>query len=331
IYFIRDLLHAVKSIEHMEESNNQKIFQGVIQTLFDEPQHFIELSLWKHLLKFQSLEILVRNQWLHILKSPAFIDVVRVYEKLFVDTDFKINVLGQESYDANQKIAVVSKLKVRLTKHMYLFFENAIMTEEVLKKDKTRSICYNICEDLLYFGNNREKFGNSWKEYEHHLHQWFLRECYMLKDVNWTKQFFTQQLIRQQFPIFAHKEVSNVFSQLQWQRSKDQFTQSFNETFRERYNYFKEKLTAGNCSCYSEDKQDIPPLLTAALSMSSSVSQFKKLPGYVLKQTCTYIVYVMDNPRGNKPVFMSFAQNRDIHIFTKSKFHKFKSGASICK
>ncbi|ETN99465.1 hypothetical protein RFI_38009, partial [Reticulomyxa filosa] len=208
---------------------------------------------------------------------------------LFVDTDFKINVLAQRSYDANQKIAVVSKLKVRLTKCMYLFFENAIMTEEVLKKDKTRSIFYSICEDLLYFRNNRGKFGDSWNEYEHHLHQWFLRECYMLKGVNWTKHFFTQLLIRQQFPIFAHKEMSNVFSQLQWQRSKNKFAQPFNAAFRKRYYYFKEKLTASDYSCYSEDKQDIPPLLTAAFSISISVSQFKKLPGYVLKQTCTYI------------------------------------------
>ncbi|ETO06134.1 hypothetical protein RFI_31261, partial [Reticulomyxa filosa] len=332
IYFIRDLLHAVESIEHVEEFDNQKTFQDVIQTLFNEPQNFVELSLWKYLLKFQSLEILVRNQWLHILKSPkAFIDVVHVYEKLFVDTDFKINVFEQESYDANQKIAVVAKLKVRLTKCMYLFFENAIMTEEVLKKDKTRSIFYNICEYLLYFGNNRDKFGDSWKEYEHHLHQWFLRECYMLKGVNWTKQFFTQRLIRQQFPIFVNQEVSNVFSQLQWQRSNDQFAQPFNETFRKRYNYFKEKLTASDYNCYKGDKQDIPPLLTAALFISISVSQFKKLPGYVLKQTCTYIVYVMDNPRGNKSVFMSFPQNRDILIFTNSKLHKFTSGASICK
>ncbi|ETN99143.1 hypothetical protein RFI_38339 [Reticulomyxa filosa] len=279
LYFIRDLLRAVESIEHMEESDNQKTFQCAIQTLFDEPQKFVELSLWRYLLKSQYLEVLVRNQWLHILKSPeAFIDVVRVYEKLFVDTDFKRNILEQDSYDANQKIAVVAKLKVRLTKRMYLFFENAIMTEEMLKKDKMKSIFYNICKDLLYFRNNRDKFGDSWNEYLHHLHQWFLRECYMLKGVNWTKQFLTQLLIRQQFPIFVNQELSNVFSELQWQCSKDQFAQPFNAAFRKRYNYFEEKLTAGDYNCYKEDKQDIPPLLIAALSISISVSQYETLP-----------------------------------------------------
>ncbi|ETO07120.1 hypothetical protein RFI_30272, partial [Reticulomyxa filosa] len=151
----------------------------------------------------------------------------------------------------------------------------------------------------------------------------------MLKGVNWTKHFFTQLLIRSQYPTFARKELSSVFSQLQWERSKGQFAQPFNETFRKRYNHFEEKLTADDYNCYKEDKQDIPPLLTAALSISISVSHNEKLPGYVLKQTCTYIVYVMDNPSGNKPVFMSFAQNRNIQIFTKSIFHKFTSGARI--
>ncbi|ETN98237.1 hypothetical protein RFI_39273, partial [Reticulomyxa filosa] len=151
------------------------------------------------------------------------------------------------------------------------------MTEEVLKKDKMRLIFYNICKDLLYLRKNQNKFGDSWNEYEQHLHQWFLRECYMLKGVNWTKHFFTQQSIQQQYPVFSYKERSNVFSELQWQRSKDQFVRLFNATFRERYNYFEEKLTSGNYNCYKEDKQDIPPLLTAALYISISASQYGKL------------------------------------------------------
>ncbi|ETO07032.1 hypothetical protein RFI_30361 [Reticulomyxa filosa] len=278
IYFIRDLLHAVESIERMEESDNQKTFQGIIQALLDEPQKFVELSLWKYLLKFLSLEILARNQWLHILKSPeVLIDVIRVYEKLFVDTNFKRNILDQDSYNASQKIAVVSKLRARLTKHIYVFFEKATVIEEMSKRDELKAIFDNICKDLSYFKIKQTKFDNSWNEYERHLHQWFLRECYMLKGVNWTKHFFTQRFIRKQYPIFNYKELSNVFSELQWQRSKDQFAQPFNETFRKRYNYFEEKLTSGDYNCYKEDKQDLPPLLTAALSISISVSQHKIL------------------------------------------------------
>ncbi|ETN99488.1 hypothetical protein RFI_37984 [Reticulomyxa filosa] len=282
IYFIRDLLRAVESIEHMEESDNQKTFQSVIQTLLDEPQKFVELSLWKHLLKSQFLEVLVRNQWLHILKSSEnFIDVIRVYEKLFLDTDFEEKILDQNSYDANQKVAVVSKLRAQLTNNIYSFFENAIMIEEALEMDELRLTFDFICKDLSYFRNKQATFDNSWNECEQHLHQWFLRECYMLKGVNWTKHFFTQLLIRRRHPIFAHKELSSVFSQLQWQRSKGQFAQPFNETFRKRYNYFEEKLTAGDYNCYKEDKQDIPPLLTAALSISISVSHNEKLQSYV--------------------------------------------------
>ncbi|ETN97643.1 hypothetical protein RFI_39886, partial [Reticulomyxa filosa] len=91
-----------------------------------------------------------------------------------------------------------------------------------------------------------------------------------MSGVNWTKHFFAQSL-------FALKELSDVFSQLQWQRSKDQFEQPFNETFRKRYKYFKEKLTLGNYNCCSEDKQDLSPLLTAALSISIFLPQHERL------------------------------------------------------
>ncbi|ETO05783.1 hypothetical protein RFI_31614 [Reticulomyxa filosa] len=193
LYFIHDLLHMVQRMEYIDDPNNEQTFQDVLQVIFSRPQDFVHISSFQSLLKLQVLEILVRKQWTHILEeSPhLYVNLNRIHEKLHITTKFEGHALRQPSRNRDEKISVASQLKVRLIRNISSLVKIATMSERLSENEEIRSYLTGICIDLSYFQSNQGLF-EEWQEYEHHLHKWFIKQCCMLKNMEWVQMFFSQ-------------------------------------------------------------------------------------------------------------------------------------------
>ncbi|ETO00101.1 hypothetical protein RFI_37358, partial [Reticulomyxa filosa] len=273
LYFVHDLLHVVQAVEYVYDKSNERVFQDVLKTIFFKPQHFVRISSCQSLLKLQALRVLVENKWTHVFDDSPELHLMlnRVNEKLYANAETKESPLDRLVRTRDQKISVVSQLKVQLTKHILFLAQKMVVLEHPSKDTTFRSHLEKICKDLTYFHENNF-FDEMWKEYEYYLHIWFIKQCCMLKNMDWTHAFFSQKWIQTEFPLFNR---ADVFSQLRQPR-REYFSQPFNDSFGKKFKYFKQKLISNNYNCYTGDKQDIPPLLTAALSISSALSNNSK-------------------------------------------------------
>ncbi|ETO11385.1 hypothetical protein RFI_25987, partial [Reticulomyxa filosa] len=269
LYFIRDLLHVIQTVEDVYDKNNGQVFQYVLKIIFSKPQDFIRVSSCQSLLKLQALRVLVENKWTHIFDDSPELHLMlnRVNEKLYANAETKESPLDRLVRTRDQKISVVSQLKVQLAKHILSLTKKMVVLEHPSEDTTFRSHLEKIRKDLTYFQENKN-FDEKWNEYEYYLHIWFIKQCCMLKNMDWTHAFFSQKWIQTDFLLFAN---ADVFSQLKQPR-REYFSQPFNDTFGKKFKYFKQKLISNNYNCYTGDKQDIPPLLTAALSISSALS-----------------------------------------------------------
>ncbi|ETO00843.1 hypothetical protein RFI_36597, partial [Reticulomyxa filosa] len=213
-------------------------------------QDFVHISSFQSLLKLQVLEILVRKQWTHILEeSPhLYVNLNRIHEKLHITTKFEGHALRQPSRNRDEKISVASQLKVRLIRNISSLVKIATMSERLSENEEIRSYLTGICIDLSYFQSNQGLF-EEWQEYEHHLHKWFIKQCCVLKNMEWVQMFFSQSWLRQYFSLFGQ---SKVFSRLQWQHNLEWLVWPFNENFSKKYKHFKAKLVLKNIDCYTE-------------------------------------------------------------------------------
>ncbi|ETO05835.1 hypothetical protein RFI_31560 [Reticulomyxa filosa] len=329
LYFIDDLLHVVQMMECVNDPSNEKVFQHVLQTIFFRPQDFVHISSFQSLLRLRVLELLVRNRWTHILKEPPnlWIELNRVHEKLYINTQFKGCALDQQSRTRDQKISVVSQLKVRLIQSISSLVKNATILEYPSENEKIRLCLIGICKDLSYFRDNQKLF-EQWQEYEDHLHIWFLKQCCMSKNMDWLQMFFSQPWLRQEFTLFG---TSKIFSQLQRRDHYESFARPFNESFGKRYKSFKDKLISGDYNCYVGSKEDIPSLLTAALFLSSSISPENLINiMYIYTHIYVHIYYTYLQ----KMFFFCqylLHKHRDIHVPAEFEFYNFKSGRNLHK
>ncbi|ETO03655.1 hypothetical protein RFI_33747 [Reticulomyxa filosa] len=172
--FVYDLLCVVQHVEDWDNDTYQANFRYTLETIFGTWDKLINptsqllsssysFSFLKNCLMFQSLERLLQNKWkLPEIKLQHDESVIlnRVYERLYSNLDItsEENDFEQRTHTDNDRIRVISKWKVQLTKYI-----NTIDTD----------MNGAICQYLSYFQSHQKLFGDAWKAYQRSFHIWF--------------------------------------------------------------------------------------------------------------------------------------------------------------
>ncbi|ETO31445.1 hypothetical protein RFI_05676, partial [Reticulomyxa filosa] len=223
------------------------------------------------MVKLQQLEEMARNQWIDKtmdLDSPEALLLNRVLERIYLDStttvDLNVNML-----ENNRVIEKISKLKALLTKHTYWIAANVDLMDFKGNNELFKRL--GECVSLL------SQFANEDKHLEYSLHIWFLKQLYQLKGMDWTQILITHKHIRSKFPIFEKKDLSAVFSKLNFRAplfcSFDPFIGVYGNIYQ-----FRKQITSilkkDGIDTKCSGKQDCTPLLAAVSSNIESVIQF---------------------------------------------------------
>ncbi|ETO16154.1 hypothetical protein RFI_21203, partial [Reticulomyxa filosa] len=250
-HFVRDVLTTVKKLEKLDTPNKKTVYCSVITDIFHKAHDLTPgVQNVTDKIRLQILEELVQNQWdneTFALDTHEAVLLNRILERIYMDTP------NFEYKGLNQDIANISNVKAKL----FQCIDSILSITKTLKMSEMKD---NQELDVMISQASQflTHFDQSNKCYQRSLHIWFLKQFYIAKGMGWTQMLFTNETIREKYPIFVNPQMSDVFSKFKCLPSNRPSTDPFIGIYKDDYINFKERISSGNLDIqYSGNKKDL--------------------------------------------------------------------------
>ncbi|ETO11432.1 hypothetical protein RFI_25944, partial [Reticulomyxa filosa] len=219
--FIQDLLITIKRVERIEKNANKRnVYISILPKLYSKIGN-------KLIPKMQILKEMVSHGYLNnelALYSDEATRLNRCLEIMLLKKEVnEENKDWKELCDKDDTsdlgcVVKISKVKVDVTKLISAMIDGDIDLTQV----EGNECVFNSLEEMSKLLLD---FSSCYKQYEHALYVWFLKQLYVRKGFHWIEIIFTPSNTGTKFPFLGKLKRSHVFSLL---RPRTLHNNSFN-------------------------------------------------------------------------------------------------------
>ncbi|ETO32976.1 hypothetical protein RFI_04130 [Reticulomyxa filosa] len=219
--FIQDLLITIKHVERIEKNADKRnVYISILRKLYPKIGN-------KLIPKMQILKEMVSHGYLNnnlaLYSDEATwlnrcLELMLLKKKINEDSKDWKKLCDKNSISDLGCVVKISKVKVNVTK----LIRNMTNEDVDLSRLEENQRVFNSLEEMSKLLLD---FSSCYKQYEHALYVWFLKQLYVWKGIHWIEIIFTSSHAGTKFPFFGKLKRSNVLSLL---RPRTLHNNSFN-------------------------------------------------------------------------------------------------------
>ncbi|ETO29349.1 hypothetical protein RFI_07773 [Reticulomyxa filosa] len=216
--FIQDLLAAIRRIEKIEENADKRnVYISILQKLYSQidSRPIFKIQIFKEMMLHGYLNSDLSLHSEEAVLLSRCLELMILNEKIKEDDENWRQLCDEKNTSDLGFVAKISKVKVGVASLIFKMIDKDI---DISQLKENQRILEDMSKLLL-------DFGNLYKQYEHALHVWFLKQLYVMKGMHWIEVTFTHPNIGTQSTFLKKLKTSNIFSLL---RARTLRNSSFN-------------------------------------------------------------------------------------------------------
>ncbi|ETO14263.1 hypothetical protein RFI_23105 [Reticulomyxa filosa] len=204
--FILDLLAAIKRVENVEKN---KVYTSILRKLYSQIDNgpIFKMQIYKEIVLHTKLN---NSLTLHseeaVLLNRCF-ELITLNEEIKKDNNTWSQLCNEKNTTSLGSVAKISKVKVDVTNLISVMVNENFDLSQLKENQSIFRLLENISESL-------SNFSSFYKQYEHALYVWFLKQLYARKGMHWIEIIFAHPSAGTQFPFLKELKTSTIFNSL---------------------------------------------------------------------------------------------------------------------